>query len=495
MDRGTRGTRSLGRLGALSGTLLILSGLTAGLGATAVSASSDCGNVPLDVVITFDDSTSMGTASPKTGSPAKTRIAWAKVAADKLVDALDANGGVGADHHVGVVEYSGTNASQLKSLGTSSKASVQGSYAGLDGDGGNTPLAAGLDKAADTMDAGARGSAKQVHVFLSDGRPNPDNSTTRPSAGDIDDFQDTADEVFSIAIGAGGSGASNPDLPLMQSLAKGSGTHYYHVTDADGLPNVFDKIYESIACRPGIHVEKTADPDSLPAGGGDVTYTYVVTNTGDVPLSDIDLSDDKCSPVGYVSGDENDDHKLGVKEAWTFECKQTITKDTENTVTATGRHGDTKVDDTDKARVTVAEPEPSEEPSVEPSEEPSVEPSQEPSVEPSEEPSVEPSEEPSVEPSQEPSVEPSDEPSVEPCEEPSVEPSSDPSETPDGEVEGFTNDPTLPPTDMSDDTGQGGPGMGLPLVLFILGTVGFAATALTPNRTPIRVRSDKRRRR
>ena len=165
--------------------------------------------------------------------------------------------------------------------------------------------AKGLDKAADVMDAGARSGAKQVQVFLSDGRPNPDNSTNRPSAGDIDDFQATADEVFSIAIGAGGTGASNPDLTLMQSLAKGSGTHYYHVTSASDLPDVFDAIYESIACRPGIHVDKTADPTSLPAGGGDVTYTYVVTNTGDVALSSIKVTDDKCSPVEYVSGDED----------------------------------------------------------------------------------------------------------------------------------------------------------------------------------------------
>ena len=475
MQRGVRGTRFLSRFGALSGTLFILSGLTAGLGASAVSASSECGNVPLDVVITFDNSTSMGTASPLTGSPAKTRIAWAKQAADQLVNALDANGGVGADHHVGIVQYSGTTATQLKALGTSDKSSVEGAYAGLAGNGGNTPLAKGLDKAADVMDAGARSGAKQVQVFLSDGRPNPDNSTNRPSAGDIDDFQATADEVFSIAIGAGGTGASNPDLTLMQSLAKGSGTHYYHVTSASDLPDVFDAIYESIACRPGIHVNKTADPTSLPAGGGDVTYTYVVTNTGDVALSSIKVTDDKCSSVEYVSGDEDSDSKLDVKETWTFECNQTITEDTVNTAVATGHYGDTKVGDEDTARVIVAAPEPSQEPSTEPSQEPS----QEPSTEPSEEPSQEPSTEPSTEPSQEPSV----------------EPSTEPSESPEGSVLAETSHPTLPPTDMSDGTGNGGPGMGLPIVLFVLGGIAFVAMLLAPSRAPVRVRSEDGRRR
>jgi hypothetical protein len=118
MHRGSRGTRFLGRFGALAGTFFILSGLTASLGASAVAAASECGNVPLDVVITFDNSTSMGTASPLTGSPARTRIAWAKLAADQLVDALDANGGVGADHHVGIVQYAGTSATAPATKGT-----------------------------------------------------------------------------------------------------------------------------------------------------------------------------------------------------------------------------------------------------------------------------------------------------------------------------------------------------------------------------------------
>jgi len=47
---------------------------------------------------------------------------------------------------------------------------------------------------------------------------------------------------------------------------------------------------------PAIHVEKTASDTSLGVGGGSVTYTYVVTNTGNVPLTDVSVSDDKCSP-------------------------------------------------------------------------------------------------------------------------------------------------------------------------------------------------------
>ena len=57
---------------------------------------------------------------------------------------------------------------------------------------------------------------------------------------------------------------------------------------------------QRVAHAPGIHVVKTASVATLPPGGGSVTYTYVVTNTGNVPLTDVSVSDDKCSPVTYV---------------------------------------------------------------------------------------------------------------------------------------------------------------------------------------------------
>ena len=39
--------------------------------------------------------------------------------------------------------------------------------------------------------------------------------------------------------------------------------------------------------------------------GGTVTFTNAVTNTGDVPLINVKtrVTDDKCTPVTYASGD------------------------------------------------------------------------------------------------------------------------------------------------------------------------------------------------
>jgi hypothetical protein len=87
---------------------------------------------------------------------------------------------------------------------------------------------------------------------------------------------------------------------------------------------------------PLIHVTKKPNPLTLPVGGGMVTYTNKVSNPGTVPLSNVQLIDDKCSPVKYISGDTNNDSKLDSSEVWTYTCRQNLTETTTNTVQAKG---------------------------------------------------------------------------------------------------------------------------------------------------------------
>jgi outer membrane biosynthesis protein TonB len=84
--------------------------------------------------------------------------------------------------------------------------------------------------------------------------------------------------------------------------------------------------------------------------------------------------------------------------------------------------------------------------------------------------------EPSSEPSEEASSEASEEASSEASEEASVVPEED------GQVEGLTSEPTLPPTDALSSSGTSGPDGTLPLVLIVLGVIGLAAVVLTPAR-------------
>jgi len=87
---------------------------------------------------------------------------------------------------------------------------------------------------------------------------------------------------------------------------------------------------------PLIHVTKIPNPLTLLNGGGMVTYTNKITNPGTIPLSNVTITDDKCAPEQYISGDTNNNSKLDPTETWTYTCKTNLTKTTSNTVTVTG---------------------------------------------------------------------------------------------------------------------------------------------------------------
>ena len=108
--------------------------------------------------------------------------------------------------------------------------------------------------------------------------------------------------------------------------------------------------------NPAIAITKTANPTSLPVGGGNVVYTYVITNPGNVPLSNIVLTDDKCSSVTYVSGDDNSNDILEITEIWTYTCGMNITVDTTNIATVEGEYNSQTVQADDDATVIVETP-------------------------------------------------------------------------------------------------------------------------------------------
>jgi uncharacterized repeat protein (TIGR01451 family) len=85
-----------------------------------------------------------------------------------------------------------------------------------------------------------------------------------------------------------------------------------------------------------INIIKTASPTSLPAGGGQVVYTYTVTNPGTVEFSDVVVTDNMVSPVTYVSGDTNGDDILQPGETWIYTATANITATTTNVGTVTG---------------------------------------------------------------------------------------------------------------------------------------------------------------
>ncbi len=104
------------------------------------------------------------------------------------------------------------------------------------------------------------------------------------------------------------------------------------VTGVDPLGQVVEATDPShyLGFGAGIHVEKATNAEDadlapglqVPVGGG-VTWTYVVTNTGDVALSDIALIDDQGEVPVFIDGDTNGDGLLDVDETWTYEATGT----------------------------------------------------------------------------------------------------------------------------------------------------------------------------
>lgn len=112
----------------------------------------------------------------------------------------------------------------------------------------------------------------------------------------------------------------------------------------------------SVNPAPAINVVKTANVSNLPYGGGNVTYGYTVTNPGNVTLSNVTLTDNKCSNVNRNGGDSNGNNQLETNESWVYSCSTNITQTTTNIATASGKYGNATVTDTDSRTVTVDQP-------------------------------------------------------------------------------------------------------------------------------------------
>lgn len=364
---------------ALLASLLV--GGTASVG-LALDDQAACGVHPLDVVLVIDRSGSM--QSEQSGD--HTRNYWSELAANQLVDALDGGvGNVGLLHRVGLTTFGGTTASVDLALGSSHAGTVHGAIDAIVADG-TTPLKLGMATGAGDLAAHQRSTLDdvpvlQVAVLISDGRPNPDGQ--RPDGGEIAAYLASADVAYSIAIGEGGSDYSQVDLDLMQGLANPA-ANFRHVSEASDLPGLFADIFTELTC-PQIGVEKTPSVETLDAPGGEVTYSYAVTNSNpDAPLASVSVSDDKCSPVSYLSGDDDDDGRLQSDETWTFSCTAWLGATTTNVATASGEYNGVGFAAQDAVTVVVAEATPTPTPTETPTPTPTPTETETPAPTPSE---------------------------------------------------------------------------------------------------------------
>jgi len=107
---------------------------------------------------------------------------------------------------------------------------------------------------------------------------------------------------------------------------------------------------------PVIDVVKVPNPLALPLGPGLVEYTYTVRNIGTVPMTNVTLVGDTCSPIVLSSGDTNNNATLETTEVWTYHCSTTLNATHTNTVVATGWANGLSATDIASATVVVGIP-------------------------------------------------------------------------------------------------------------------------------------------
>lgn len=72
-------------------------------------------------------------------------------------------------------------------------------------------------------------------------------------------------------------------------------------------------------------------------GGGNVMYSYTVTNPGVVAMTNVSVVDDKCGPISGPFGDNNGNKLLDPGESWAYACQTQVSVSTKNVATAEGK--------------------------------------------------------------------------------------------------------------------------------------------------------------
>lgn len=144
----------------------------------------------------------------------------------------------------------------------------------------------------------------------------------------------TASEVLLANYTAsiwGGDCAADGTITLVPGVNACTITNTYNPPLPSGGSGLF-----SSPVPPLLDIVKVPTPLALPAGPGSVTYTYTLKNIGTVPVTNITMIDDSCSPATLVSGDTNNDSKLDLTETWVYRCATTLSATHTNIATVTG---------------------------------------------------------------------------------------------------------------------------------------------------------------
>jgi uncharacterized repeat protein (TIGR01451 family) len=158
--------------------------------------------------------------------------------------------------------------------------------------------------------------------------------------------------LFPTTLDVGDSGTEEVTRVVQPGEDPVENTVTVSATGADSEETATDTAScSSNVLGPDIQIVK--DGPALAHVGDTVTYSFTVTNTGEVPLFDVTITDDRCDPgtLSDFTGDTNDNGILGLEEVWHATCTHVVEKSDEDpvpntaVVDATDREGNPTSDD------------------------------------------------------------------------------------------------------------------------------------------------------
>lgn len=320
----------LRRLAALAGAMVLTFGLASSVFANAANPSGANPAIVVGHTVTLTGEWSWASQDfPCAGDPAFRNVGWAFDWGDgfdgNFVQSKGAAAGVG--FHVGSPQSGDTGFNA---------ANTDGNTVQTNGDCGTGPDA----------DGHAKGTWGPIsHTFATEGEHQVclimydihlDHTSGLPKSGELV---------------AGGTGNNDDNSAETNGLVPDQGTTNQCLPINIVIPKV-----------PSISIDKTVDPTNLPAGGGPVTYSYVVTNTGDVDLHSITIVDDNGTPADTSDDFDTSDAitcpattlAVGAHMTCTADISGTTETTTDIAVVDAIAGEITHVTDSDDATVTVA---------------------------------------------------------------------------------------------------------------------------------------------
>lgn len=148
--------------------------------------------------------------------------------------------------------------------------------------------------------------------------------------------------------------SGNEEDPIVQTGFVSGTVAGRPVTDSD--PHSADILH------PELRIEKTGP--AVVQHGGQMTFDYAVTQDGAGSVTNVAVTDDKCSPVtGPVKTGGDQDDELETGETWTFTCTTAVPAHSGaeddpivNTATVTGTVGGSTFSDSDNHSTDIAHP-------------------------------------------------------------------------------------------------------------------------------------------